>query len=65
MRVRLSALTPPVAQQPLFSDWMAKLRASEDAAVQGNWASAQADDAGAQFDERNLGLSDGCIYHLH
>ncbi len=65
MRLRLSTLTPAAAQQQLFSDWMAKLQASEDAGVGGDWAAAQADDAGAQFDVRNLGLSDGCLYHLH
>ena len=65
MRLRLSTLTPSPAQQQLFSDWMAKLQASEGAALRGNMTAAQADDAGAQFDVRNLGLSDGCIYNLH
>ncbi len=65
MRLRLSVLTAPAPQQALFSDWLAKLQASENAALRGDWPTAQTDDAAVQVDVRGLGLADGCTYHLH
>jgi hypothetical protein len=65
MRLRLSVLTPPAAQQKLFSQWMADLRASEKAGAGGKKGLAWRYDAGAQLDVRGLGLSDRCLYHLH
>jgi len=64
MRSRLSTLTPPAAQQQLFSQWLADLRAAEIAGVGGKWLLAQQYDAGAQLDVRNLGLSQGCIIYF-
>jgi hypothetical protein len=64
MRLRLSTLTPPAAQQQLFSQWLADLHAAEKADVGGKWSLAQQYDAGAQLDVRNLGLSQGCIIYL-
>jgi hypothetical protein len=64
MRLRLSTLTPPAAQQQLFSQWLADLRAAESAGVGGKWLLAQQYDAGAQLDVRNLGLSQGCIIYF-
>jgi hypothetical protein len=64
MRSRLSSLTPPAAQQQLFSQWLADLRAAEHAGGGGKWSVAQQYDAGAQLDVRNLGLSQGCIIYF-
>jgi hypothetical protein len=64
MRLRLSALTPPAAQEQLFSQWRADLQAAENAGVGGKWSLAQQYDAGAQLDVRNLGLSQGCIIYF-
>jgi len=64
MRLRLSTLTPPAARQQLFSQWLADLRAAENAGVGGKWSLAQQYDAGAQLDVRNLGLSQGCIIYF-
>ena len=64
MRLRLSTLTPPAAQQQLFSQWLADLHAAEKAGVGGKWSLAQEYDAGAQLDVRNLGLSQGCIIYF-
>jgi hypothetical protein len=64
MRLRLSTLTPPAARQQLFSQWLADLRAAENAGVGGKWLLAQQYDAGAQLDVRNLGLSQGCIIYF-
>jgi hypothetical protein len=64
MRLRLSTLTPPAAQQQLFSQWLADLRAAENAGVGGKWSLAQQYDAGAQLDVRNLGLPQGCIIYF-
>ena len=64
MRSRLSNLTPPAARQQLFSQWLADLRAAENAGVGGKWSLAQQYDAGAQLDVRNLGLSQGCIIYF-
>ena len=65
MRLRLSALSPPGPQASIFSDWMAKLQASEDFALRGDWPNLRAEDVLIQSDVQQLGLSDGCIYHLH
>jgi hypothetical protein len=64
MRLRLSTVTPPAAQQQLFSQWLADLHAAEKADVGGKWSLAQQYDAGAQLDVRNLGLSQGCIIYF-
>ncbi len=64
MQLRLSTLTPPAAQQKLFSQWLADLHAAEKAGVGGKWSLAQQYDAGAQLDVRNLGLSQGCIIYF-
>jgi len=64
MRLRLSTLTPPTAQQQLFSQWLADLHAAEKADVGGKWSLAQQYDAGAQLDVRNLGLSQDCIIYF-
>jgi len=66
LRLRLSTLTPPAARQQLFSQWLADLRAAENAGVGGKWSLAQQYDAGAQLDVRKLGLSQRClIYFRH
>jgi hypothetical protein len=65
MRVRLSALTPPVEGQATFADWIAKLKGTEDAAIRGDMAAVQQYDRGAQRDATVLGLADACIYHTH
>ena len=57
-------VTPPAAQQQLFSQWLADLHAAEKAGVGGKWSLAQQYDAGAQLDVRNLGLSQGCIIYF-
>jgi hypothetical protein len=64
MRLRLSTLTPPAAQQQLFSQWLADLHAAEKAGVGGKWLLARQYDAGAQLDVRNLGLSHRCVVYL-
>ena len=64
MQLRLSTLTPPAAQQKLFSQWLADLHAAEKAHVGGKWSLAQQYDAGAQLDVRNLGFSRGCITYF-
>jgi hypothetical protein len=64
LRLRLSTLTPPAAQQQLFSQWRADLHAAEKAGVGGKWSLAQQYDAGAQLDVRKLGLSQGCIIYF-
>jgi hypothetical protein len=63
-RLRLSTLTPPAAQQQLFSQWLADLHAAEKADVGGKRSLAQQYDAGAQLDVRNLGLPEGCIIYF-
>jgi hypothetical protein len=63
-RLRLSTLTPPAAQQQLFSQWLADLHAAEKADVGGKRSLAQQYDAGAQLDVRNLGLPQGCIIYF-
>jgi hypothetical protein len=65
MRVRLSALTPPVGEQATFADWMAQLKGTEDAAIRGDMAALQQHDLGAQRDATMLGLADACIYRTH
>jgi hypothetical protein len=65
MRVRLSALTPPVEGQATFADWMAQLKGAEDAAIRGDMAAVQQHDLGAQRDAAVLGLADACIHHTH
>lgn len=64
MRLRLSTVTPPAAQQQLFSQWLADLHAAEKAGAGGKWSLAQQYDAGAELDVRNLGLSQGCIIYF-
>jgi hypothetical protein len=65
MRVRLSALTPPVHEQATFADWMVQLKGTEDAAIRGDMAAVQQYDRGAQQDATVLGLGDACIYRTH
>jgi hypothetical protein len=57
-------VTPPAAQQQLFSQWLADLHAAEKAGVGSKWSLAQQYDAGAQLDVRNLGLSQSCIIYF-
>jgi hypothetical protein len=64
LRLRLSTLTPPAAQQQLFSQWRADLHAAEKADVGGKWSLAQQYDAGAQLDVRTLSLSQDCIIYF-
>jgi hypothetical protein len=63
MRLRLSALTPPVEEQATFADWLAQLKGTEDAAIRGDWAAVEQYDLSAQRDATVLGLADACIYH--
>lgn len=65
MRVRLSALTPPVDEQATFADWMAQLKGTEDAAIRGDMAAVQQYDLGAQRDATVLGLTNACVYRTH
>lgn len=61
MRTELSGLTPPSGDQSTFDDWMLQLRATEDAALQGDSAAVQQRDLAAQYDARKLGLAADCI----
>jgi hypothetical protein len=60
MRASLSALTPPLAERATFEDWLAQLKNTEDALLQGDMTSAQEADTRAQQDARQLGLAD-CV----
>jgi len=61
MRSELSSLTPSPTQRPTFADWMRQLRATEDAMLRGDSATAQRTDLLSQQDARQLGLAADCI----
>ena len=64
MQSRLSTLTPPTAQQKLFSQWLADLHAAVKAAAHGKWLRAEQYDGGAELDVRSLRVSRGCIVYF-
>jgi hypothetical protein len=64
MQLRLSTLTPPAAQQKLFSQWLADLHAAVKAAAHGKWLRAEQYDGGAELDVRSLRVSQGCIVYF-
>lgn len=64
MQSRLSTLTPPAAQQKLFSQWLADLHAAVRAAAHGHWSRAEQYDGGAELDVRRLRVSRGCIVYF-
>lgn len=64
MQLRLSTLTPPTAQQKLFSQWLADLHAAVKAAAHGKWLRAEQYDGGAELDVRSLRVSQGCIVYF-
>ena len=60
MRTRLSALTPPSDQAPRFTQYLAALKASEDAVIAGNpGRAAQLEDV-ILIDLNTLGIREGC-----
>jgi hypothetical protein len=64
MQLRLSTLTPPAAQQKLFSQWLADLHAAVKAAAHGKWLRAEQYDGGAELDVRSLRVSQGCVVYF-
>ena len=64
MQLRLSTLTPPAAQQKLFSRWLADLHAAVRAAAHGKWLRAEQYNGGAELDVRSLRVSRGCIVYF-
>jgi hypothetical protein len=64
MQSRLSTLTPPAAQQKLFSQWLADLHAAVRAAAHRKWLRAKQYDGGAELDVRSLRVSPGCIVYF-
>ena len=64
MQSRLSTLTPPAAQQKLFSQWLSDLHAAVKAAAHGKWSRAERYDGGAELDVRSLRVSQGCIVYF-
>jgi hypothetical protein len=64
MQSRLSTLTPPAAQQKVFSQWLADLHAAVKAAAHGKWLRAEQYDGGAELDVRSLRVSRGCIVYF-
>jgi hypothetical protein len=64
MQLRLSTLTPPAAQEKLFSQWLADLHAAVKAAAHGEWSQAEQYEGGAELDVRSLRISQGCIVYF-
>ena len=60
MRQRLAALTPPSDQAGRFAQYLAVLKASEDAGRAGDFNRAASLDPAAQFDAAALGIDGAC-----
>jgi hypothetical protein len=60
MRTRLSGLTPPTSQAPRFTQYLAALKASEDAVVAGNPGRAAQLESVILIDLNTLGIREAC-----
>ena len=63
MRQRLAALTPPAEQANAFAQYLAVLKASEDAVRAGDMSRAASLDPVAGIDATTLGIDRACTTH--